>query len=188
MMKIFATIVILLTVIAGCAGQNTKISDLFHYRFYLIDPPTGNLNYEDKDLQFSFTLERDYITIALVNKSNSNVTIDWEKAVYEDPDRRSHRLVKKGANYEDKGEDKGNPQTPVLLPRGYKLVESLIPVDNIDHKFLIGLKVRPMFPELKSARTVEEWDGATFEVILPVEINGEPRRYRFAFRVKTKTR
>ncbi len=182
MMKIFATIVILLTVIAGCAGQNTKISDLFHYRFYLIDPPTGNLNYEDKDLQFSFILERDYITVALVNKSNGNVTIDWKKAIYEDPDGLSHRLVKKGTNYED--EDK--PQTPILLPPGYKLVESLIPVDNIDHKFLLGLKVRPIFPELKSAYMVEGWDGATFDVILPVEINGEPRRYRFVFRVKTR--
>ncbi len=180
-MKAFVGIIIILVMAAGCAAPDTKLSDIFHYNFYIINPPTGTLSFEDEDLKFTFTPERDDIKISFVNKSTRPVKINWEGAVYVDKDGASHRLITKKVAYEDK--DK--PQKPTVITPGARLTERVMPADHIRHVLLIW-KVKPMFPELKNAFRIEKWDRVTFKVILPIEVDGEEKRYEFEFKVKTR--
>ncbi len=175
------TAITILVLAAGCTNPETKLTHVFRYKFYLVNPPTGTLSYEDKDLDFTFAPERDYIKITLVNNSGGNATIYWNKAVYKDVDGISHRLVTRDMSYKDKD----GPQTPVAIPPGHRLVQRALPADNIDHT-LFGWKTRPMFPELKTARVIEDWDRAEFKLILPIEVDGELRRYEFVFKIKTR--
>lgn len=180
-MKVLLAILAILTATVGCATQKTDIADVFYYNFSLINPPTGTLSFEDKDLRFTFEPGNDSIKITLVNKGSHRVIIDWENSTYTDKDDTSHRLVTKRIRYEDK--DK--PQTPTALTPGDRLVEWVMPADNI-RRTLLGWKVRSMFPRLKNAYTVEIWDRTTFKVLLPIDIDGESRQYEFTFKVKTR--
>lgn len=174
-------IIILLIVTAGCSTPKTDISDVFHYNFYLINPPTGTLSFEDKDIRFTFEPEEDDIKISLENRGVYPVKIDWEKAAYVDKDGVSHRLITKKVEYGDK--DK--PQEPAVVNPKSSLTEWVMPADNIDRSLLVW-KIKPMFPELKTAIIIDTWDRTTFKLTLPIEINGESKGYEFVFKVKTR--
>ena len=174
-------IIILLIIAAGCSTPKTDISDVFHYNFSLISPPTGTLSFEDKDIRFTFEPEEDDIKILLENRGTYPIKINWEKSSYVDNDGISHHLVTKKVKYEDK--DK--PQEPTVINPKSGLTEWIMPADNIDRSFLVW-KIKPMFPELKTPATIDTWDRTTFKVMLPVEINGEPKNYEFVFKVKTR--
>ncbi|MFQ5956944.1 MAG: hypothetical protein ACE5KK_04150 [Candidatus Brocadiales bacterium] len=180
-MKILVPIIALLIMVSSCAAPETDIANIFSYKFYLIKPPTGTLSFEDEDLQFTFTPESDNIKILFVNKSARHAIINWEKAIYVDKDGASHRLITKKVDYKDKDKT----QIPTSIAPGSQTIEWVTPADHI-YRTLFVWNVRPMFPKLTNAEIIDSWDRATFNVILPIEVNGEPRDYRFEFKVKTR--
>lgn len=175
--------IFLLTALSGCAPSKTDISRVFSYNFSLVNPPTGTLSFEDKDLRFTFSPERDYMKVVFINKSARPVKVFWEEALYVDKDGLSHTLVAKNAGHKDS--DSKKPQEPTTIAPGAQLTEWLMPRDNI-RPGLIGSRVEPMFPRLSNPEIIDSWDRTAFKVTLPMEVNGEAKTYEFEFRVKTR--
>ena len=175
--------IFLLTTLSGCAPSKTDISRVFSYNFSLVNPPTGTLRFEDKDLRFTFSPERDYMKVVFTNKSARPIKVFWEEALYVDKDGSSHTLVAKNAGHKDS--DSKKPQEPATIAPGAQLTEWLMPRDNI-RPGLIGSRVEPMFPRLSNPEIIDSWDRTAFKVTLPMEVNGETKSYEFEFRVKTR--
>ena len=182
-----AAAIFLLTALSGCAPSKTDISSVFSYNFSLINPPTGTLSFEDKDLRFTFSPERDYMKVVFTNKSARPVKVFWEEALYVDKDGSSHTLVAKNAGHKDRdsNSDGKKPQEPATIAPGAQLTEWLMPRDNI-RPWLIGSRVEPMFPRLSNPVIIDSWDRTAFKVMLPMKVNGEAKTYEFEFRVKTR--
>ena len=67
-----------LCLMVGCA-RVTDISNLYQYRFTMMYPPTGTLDFEDDALRFVFRPSRERIDLTIENKGTQPVELDWSK-------------------------------------------------------------------------------------------------------------
>ncbi|HHT9119104.1 MAG TPA: hypothetical protein ACFYD3_00975 [Candidatus Hypogeohydataceae bacterium YC41] len=163
--------------LVGCSGE-TNISNLYHYRFSLMQPPTGTLDFEDDALRFTFRPSKERIDITVANKGQKPVELDWDKVEFEDRYDAVHKVTAPDA----KSEEKDKPKVTIIEP-GKRLETWMIPVDYV--KRSIGhWKTKPLFPELKTGFDVDNWDRTTFKLLMPLKVGEEKKDYKFGFRVR----
>lgn len=171
----------------GFAERKTRVSDFsitflqsdsvfdFKYVISMIKPqPSDDLSYEDSDVVIRFTpgdlkLIGSQLHFSLENKTDSPITVPWDKISYVDWSRGSHRVIHEGVRLIDR--DK--PQAVSTVAPTARLDDLIYPADYVDADV-------PFLP-LREPNTVV---GATFSVFMPLEIKGHEKNFLFTFRVE----
>lgn len=150
------------------------------YNFVLTKPKASSqLIYEDPFLIIEFSITRKQFGFILQNRTENPIKIDWNQVSYVDVLSESHKVIHSGVKYTDKG----NPQTPTLIPPTAKLKDIVYPIDYVS--YLPGpsgglWKEEPLFPEAPEAKNLK---GKSFGVFMPLEINGVIKNYLFSFNI-----
>jgi hypothetical protein len=168
---------IFLYLLAGCS--ETNISELYHYRFTMTQPPAGTLDFEDDALRLAFRPSRERIDLTIENKGSQTVELDWNGVEYEDRWGAVHKVIAQDM----KLEEKDKPKPSVVIEPGKRLETWILPSDHAKHS-IRGWKTKPLFPELKTGFDVDSWDCTTFKLLMPLKIGQEKRDYNFGFRVR----
>ncbi len=167
-----------LCLLVSCT-KGTKISDLYQYRFTMMQPPTGKLNFEDDNLRFSFQPNRERIDLTIENKGTKVVELDWDEVEFEDRYGAVHKVTAQDVKFEEK--DK--PKAAIVIDPGKRLETWVLPSDHVKRS-MKRWKVKPLFPELKTGADVDSWDRTTFKLVMPLKVGEEKKDYRFGFRVR----
>ncbi|HHT9131190.1 MAG TPA: hypothetical protein ACFYED_01755 [Candidatus Tripitaka californicus] len=164
--------------LVGCA-RGTDISNLYQYRFTMMYPSTGTLDFEDDALRFAFRPSRERIDLTIENKGAQPVELDWSKVEYEDRYGAVHKVTAQDV----KPEEKDKPQAATIIAPGTRLETWVLPSDHVSRS--IGRrKTKPLLPELKTAFDVDSWDRTTFYLVMPLKIGEEKKDYKFGFRAR----
>ncbi len=177
--KSYPTILLCIFLLYGCAN-GTNISDLYHYRFMMMQPPTGGLDFEDDTVRFSFQPNRERVNFIMENKGPDAVALNWDAVEFEDRHGATHKVV----SNEAKSEEKDKPKGTTIIKPGQKLEAWVLPADNAKWGKDEWKIKKPIFPELKTGFDVDTWDRTTFRLVFPLKIGEEQRYYRFGFRVR----
>ena len=150
------------------------------YTFVLTKPKASSqLIYEDPFLKIEFSITQKQFGFILQNRTENPIKIDWNQVSYVDVLSESHKVMHSGVKYTDKG----NPQTPTLIPPTAKLKDIVYPIDYVS--YLPGPSgglwtEAPLLPEAPEAKNLK---GKSFSVFMPLEINGVVKNYLFSFNI-----
>lgn len=146
------------------------------YRLALTKPsPDDPMRFEDETLLAQFALTRTSMALAVLNKSDAVLRINWDQASFIDWTGKSHQVTHEGVKYADKNSNK--PATPI--PPTARIEDSLIPADNIS----FGSKDWNIERLLPAGIFSDELIGKQISVYLPIERAGKTLDYVFAFKI-----
>lgn len=130
--------------------------------------------YSDSTIYICFTFQPTHIDFLLQNKSNSNIKIIWDDAIYVGGIAGvSDGVFHSGVKFINREET----QTPTVIVKGSKISDLLVVKS--------GVSFNDYFNRWKY-QYILFWEDQLSEVkvLLPVEVNGEKREYLFTFSVK----
>ncbi|MEY2833582.1 MAG: hypothetical protein RLZZ574_2841 [Cyanobacteriota bacterium] len=132
--------------------------------------------FEDDNINITWIFDKKQLGFVLKNKTNSPIKIDWNQVSYIDVNSSAQKVIHSGVKYVNRNEY----MSSTLVPPTAKIEDIIYPSDNISYisgKYG-GWSEKPMFPEGEEAKMYE---GQTFSVFMPMEINGEVKNYTFTF-------
>jgi hypothetical protein len=103
----------------------------------------GAWEYEDGDIKIIWGLNSKEIGFKLLNKTNNNIKVIWDEAIYIDENKRSRRLIHSGVYYLDRY----RAQVPSVVAKNTYILESLYPADYIEVNPVKGefWGIKPLF-------------------------------------------
>ena len=143
--------------------------------------------YEDSyiKIKWFFIIDRFYFT--LYNKSDHALKVIWDDAALVMTDTSISRLMHEGTKYSQRNET----QLATTIPRGAKIEDQLVPVNNVIYSESFGWDVRPMFINtFESDSAMEEANllkGRTMSILLPIKIEDVQNEYTFVFTIDVVT-
>jgi len=140
------------------------------YVLTMLKPRSNRLlAYADQDVTFSFSVSNACIDLKLKNNSRSPVNVDWGEAAFVDIFEQSHAIGHVGT-----GDSQIAPYET--------LSDSIEPVSTsaVETSQYEGWRVGRVLPRTRDAG---ELKGRTISLLLPVEVDGVKRSYRFVFQV-----
>ncbi len=168
------------TTASDSVGSVPGSSDaLFVYRFRQTEPSaSGTFSYRDRDLTFSFRPSPNALYFGVENLQGRPVQIDWDRAVFLDPNGRTSRVGHTSTRWRDRFTSQAYTQVPPLQRYNdyvFSLDDLLDPGTTPETQLR-----RPLLPEDTSAPT---YAGKSFGVDLVFLIENQPRTYSFRFQV-----
>lgn len=132
--------------------------------------------FEDDNINITWIFDKKQLGFVLKNKTNSPIKIDWNQVSYIDVNSSAQKVIHSGVKYVNRNEY----MSSTLVPPTAKIEDIIYPSDNISYisgKYG-GWSEKAMFPEGEEA---EMYEGQSFSVFMPIEINGEMKNYTFTF-------
>jgi len=168
----------------------------YRYSFSLIDPLSEAMKFEDSNVQFRFVPSPENIHVVIKNKTDHDINLVRDNAEYISPLGES-RSIHYGYDYvgEVRSFTQENYQTAPPLR-----IESGSEIDghvwlNIWPDFCIGqgrhslstarinYLMEPFFPRYSFEGQGEDLKNSTFNLIMPIEIDGHVSNYTFTFMI-----
>ena len=186
----FAAIITCSGIFLSCAttsqfspGSGNK----YQYTYKLISPvENSNLLFQDDSVIIQFKFDEAAIQFQLQNISESNITIDWDKASIGISDR--YFAVRHASNFYG---DTIRSNSIILPPLGY-IREVVIPRDNIynDGDKWVELDLLPTTDHRSLAlqESIQKRSGQLISLILPLLFGSTAKNYEFDFQVDTVKR
>jgi hypothetical protein len=112
------------------------------------------------------------VGFAIENKTDSGIKINWDEISFISPDGRAFRVIHSW----DRLIDRNNPQAPTVIPPKSRIVEMVIPSDNIHYDN--GWHEGRLF-----AGNELSYNGLGFSLYFPLEIRGVKKEYSFKFKI-----
>ena len=143
--------------------------------------------YEDSyiKIKWSFIIDRFYFT--LYNKSDHALKVIWDDAALVMTDTSISRLMHEGTKYNQRNET----QLATTIPRGAKIEDQLVPVNNVISSENMGWIVKPMFKNtFETDSAMEEANslkGRTMSILLPIKNEDVQNEYTFVFTIDVVT-
>ena len=187
-------------VFVGCSSYAP-----YRYSFSLIEPQNENrqndvveqaMSFEDSKVGFRFVPSSESIRVSIKNKSDHEINVVRDKAEYIDSAGKSHR-VHYGSDYvQEVTSFAVNTSTIVPLLRidpnseitGYVWINNWpdfhlgqgpgndpISTPNIHNR------MEPFFPRFSFEGEGEDLKGSTFNLVLPIDFDGQISNYAFTF-------
>lgn len=150
------------------------------YRLRLTKPAESpSLSAEDANITIAFSLTNTSVGLALQNKTDGPIKIDWNQVSFIDPEGTSHNVTHEGVKYTDANSTK----PPTVVPPTARVVDSIVPADNVYYTSgrYGGWSTRYILPRAPSGASMR---GKSFSVYLPLEINGSGKNYLFTFKIE----
>ncbi|WP_221409460.1 hypothetical protein [Marinoscillum furvescens] len=144
------------------------------------------MTHSDSLIDITWKLNATSFSFQLVNKSNSNLRINWNEAVYVDHSGTSGAIIHSEVKYIDKNK----PQKPTVIVAGSKVEDIIVPSENIYYVSgqYGGWKTKPILPNW--GRSQEELDALTdvyidkdISILLPISSGEDTYEYLFKFHV-----
>jgi hypothetical protein len=187
-------------VFAGCSSYAP-----YRYSFSLIETQNETrqsdvawqvMSFEDSDVGFSFVPTSESIRVSIKNKTGHEINVIRDKAEYIDPAGKSHR-IHYGIDYEQ--------EVMKFAVNTSSLVQSLridpdseitgyVWINNWPDFHLgqgpgndpistpnIHNRMDPFFPRFSFEGEGEELKGSTFNLVLPIDFDGQISNYTFTF-------
>jgi hypothetical protein len=183
-----------------------------NYKFRMIKPDdNSDLRYENKDFVIKFYINSSYndpkvrysawgkiekMGVQLLNKTNAEMEIDWNRSRYIDIYNVSHTLVPAGIKYTDKN----NNKPPAIIPPNAAHSDIILPTDNIYYDDNPGTyndswKISPLFPkdyqvvpnsmDSRAGDAHKYNNGGVFKIYLSLMIKGKKENISFDFNINT---
>ena len=132
--------------------------------------------FEDDNINIAWIFGKRQLSFILKNKTNSPIKIDWNQVSYIDVNSSAKKVIHSGVKYVNRNEH----MSPTLVPPTAKIEDIIYPSDHISYISgrYGGWRERPMFPEGEEAKMYE---GESFSIFMPMEVNGEVKNYTFTF-------
>jgi len=129
-----------------------------------------------------WSFSKDQISLAITNKTEHSININWDEAAYVDLLSLSHRVIHSGVNYLNRN----SPQTKSVIVKQEILIDFITPSDYI--YFLMGKwRKLPILPNYYQDMQLDEFllenVGKKISVLLPIEIEGVVNEYIFKFNI-----
>lgn len=139
--------------------------------------------FEDEMVKILWLPTASDINFTLTNKTNHSIKIIWDEAAFVDEEGHSHRIIHSGVKFIDKN----NPQPPSVIVRNATISDLILSADNIH--YAEGWRKEPIFQTkvFDTTQSIEQkaktYIGKTYQVLLPLEIEGVTNEYIFTFQV-----
>ncbi len=149
------------------------------FRLQLTKPiESESLTMEDANIAIGFGLTNTSVGVALQNKTDGPIKIDWNQVSFIDPQGTSHNVTHEGVKYTDANSSK----PPSVVPPTAKVVDSIVPADNVYFTSgqYGGWGTHYILPRAPLGASLK---GKSFSVYMPLEINGTSKNYLFTFRI-----
>jgi hypothetical protein len=152
------------------------------YNVILKESSNNSLTFADENINIDWIFSNQQLSFVLNNKTGNPIKIDWNQVSYVDISGNAQRVMHEGVKYAERNEH----LTSSLIPPTAKLEDIIFPSDNVSYyqggKYSSSRwEEKPMFLEGEEAKRFE---GKSFSVFMPMEINGEVKNYTFTFDVK----
>jgi hypothetical protein len=170
----------------------------YRYNFSLVEPESETFKFEDNNVQFRFLPSPEKIWVAIRNKTDKEMNLVRDKAEFIDHLGESHTVLYgySGDNFEDVIRlFAGNNRyiSPMRIDPGSEItghvwintyldivtMQDWSRVKSVD----IDYSLRPFFPRNRNDGKVEELEGSTFRLILPIDLDGHISNYTFTFKI-----
>lgn len=201
--------VFLIVFLAGCANPTLY----YDYELKLVEPVESNaLQYEDENINISFRISPDDVSLDIANKLNKPITLLYERAVYVDQYNSSHNTIHSTLSFLTS--EAHSP--PKVIPPKTNLSNYFAPVDKVEsiskwktfvliEPFVRDAKAHPQWEPLgvfafdaasqkdldkrteqfllEFDKIAEENVGKRIGIFLPIEIDGKVKDYFFKFEI-----
>ena len=148
----------------------------YSYSFTITKPKAAkNLVFEDASLLIGFVVTKERIAFTLDNKTQNPIKINWDQVSYVDVMGKAHRVIHSGVRFVER--DKS--QIPTTLPPTASIEDIILPADHIEYISSSWTQI-PLFPNGGDALL---YNGRSFNIFMPLEVNGVIKNYLFAFKV-----
>ncbi|OPL14553.1 MAG: hypothetical protein AVO38_11325 [delta proteobacterium ML8_D] len=150
------------------------------YSFVITKPKANKtLSYEDRFVKIDFSITKKQFGFILQNRTDNPIIIDWNQVSYVDVLGESHKVMHSGIKYTDRAK----PQPPTVLPPTAKLEDIVFPIDYVYYSSgkYGGWREISLFPEAPKAKIFQ---GRSFSVFMPLEINGVKKNFLFSFKIE----
>ena len=138
--------------------------------------------FEDENIRIFWIVLDEQFSFTFYNKTNHALKINWDDVVYVNTDNSISKMIHSGIKYSKMNEG----QVSATIPRGAKLEDILVPVDNI-HLIANEWTTQPLFPnkfstdaEMEKAKALE---GESVRILLPIRIEDVQNDYTFYFKI-----
>jgi len=174
----------LVSAFSGGAGSTVRMSFFQargyyvpNYSFSLQRPiRSDKLAFEDPTIAFAAQMVREGIRIALLNKTDQPIKIDWNSVSYVDQTGKANSVSHQGIKYTDAASQK----PPTIIPPGARHEDTIIPATNIH--FANEWKIDPILP---MGALSGEVVGKTFSLFMPLDVGGRVQNYNFGFKIES---
>ena len=147
------------------------------YTFSLQKPKTSEaLVFEDSKIAFIAQVSRQGIAVAILNKTDQPIKIDWNQVSYIDQTGKANGVTHEGVKYADAT----NAKPPTVIPPGARHEDMIVPAGSI--RYANGWKVNPLLPMGAQSR---ELVGKTISLYVPMEISGRVENYSIGIRIES---
>jgi hypothetical protein len=135
-----------------------------------------NLEFEDDNISLNWIFDESQLVFILRNKTENPIKVDWNQVSYIDVTGNAQKVIHEGVKYVNRNES----QIPTVIPPTAKIQDIIFPTNNVSYVSgqYGGWREKPMFPEGEEAKMYE---GKSFSVFMPLEVNGETKNYTFTF-------
>jgi hypothetical protein len=145
----------------------------FDWKFTLLQHiGAKNLAFSDSLIDIYFIINKTQIGMAIQNKSDSAIKINWDEISFISPSNRASRVIHSGIRLMDKND----PQAPTTIPPKSNISDIIIPSENITYK-----------DTWNEGRLFDgdylSYNGKEFGVYLPLETRGTKKEYSFKFKI-----
>jgi hypothetical protein len=166
------------------------------------------LEYETSNYKVNFQLQNPYtgIGISIQNKTNSEISINWDKASFVDVNKKAHGVTHEGVKYKDATASK----PPSTIPPGAELKDFVIMSDSVSFErsnwqikpflFIRSSGEKDKAPEIEGLSTAatqkmldeksglgqgQSLKGKTFSLYLPLIIKNKSSNENYVFEIKS---
>jgi hypothetical protein len=147
------------------------------YTFKLLKPQDSEHGeFEDSNILFVGRVLGDGIAIAVLNKSNDPIKIDWNQVSYIDEAGKANGVTHVGVKYAEAS----NTKAPTIIPPGARHEDTVVSVGKILYSETSGWHVSSILPMGAESRNVV---GKTIALFLPMEISGKAQNYNVVFQI-----
>ena len=144
-----------------------------------------NYKYEDDFIDISWFVGSKQFALSLTNKSNYSIKIPWDDMAYIDVTGQTGRVMHSGVKYINRNDS----QPASIVPKGAKLTDIIMPVDNVSFTSGTygGWREASLFNFPIDKKNIEEskqqYIGKTVRILFPVVIENVKNEYVFEFKV-----
>jgi hypothetical protein len=148
-----------------------------NYSFSLQKPKASDtLALEDSSITFAAQVARQGLAVAILNKTDQAIKIDWNQVSYIDETGKANGVSHQGVKYLDAA----NVKPPSIIPPGARYEDTIVPAGNI--QYADGWRVSPLLPMGVQSRQLI---GKIISLFIPMEISGNVENYSFGTKIES---
>jgi hypothetical protein len=176
-----------------CLVLTSCVATPYRYRFSLVEPKSEALGFEDAAVQFRFVPTPEHMRVTIRNKGDREIHLVRDNAKFINHLGKSHSVLF-GHNFETDTRmhvNNGMYSSPLRIGPGSEITGNVWINVGLDYSLSVDRRssanvtylMQPLFPRNKYEGKGEALKDSTFDVVLPIDFDGQISRYLFTFMI-----